>query len=52
MNFNDPHVQPAIALVAGILVLLMPRALNYLVAIALIIYGLVGLNSIYKVVGG
>lgn len=52
MNFNDPHVQPAIALVAGILVLLMPRLLNYIVALALIIYGLVGLNAIYKFVGG
>jgi hypothetical protein len=52
MNFNDPHVQPAIALVAGILVLLMPRMLNYIVALALIIYGLVGLNAIYKFVGG
>jgi hypothetical protein len=51
MNFNDPHIQPAIALVAGILVLLMPRLLNYIVALALIIYGLVGLNVIYKFVG-
>ncbi len=52
MNFNDPHIQPAIALVAGILVLLMPRLLSYIVALALIIYGLVGLNAIYKFVGG
>ena len=52
MNFNDPHIQPAIALVAGILVLLMPRLLSYIVATALIIYGLVGLNGIYKFVGG
>jgi Protein of unknown function (DUF3096) len=51
MNFNDPHVQPGIALIAGILVLLMPRLLNYIVAFALIIYGLVGLNAIYKFVG-
>jgi Protein of unknown function (DUF3096) len=52
MNFNDPHIQPVIALVAGVLVLLMPRLLNYIVALALIIYGLVGLNAIYKFVGG
>ena len=52
MTFSDPHIQPAIALVAGILVLLMPRLLNYIVAFALIIYGLVGLNAIYKFVGG
>ena len=50
-NFNDPHIQPVIALVAGILVLLMPRLLNYIVAFALIIYGLVGLNAIYKFIG-
>jgi hypothetical protein len=48
-NFGDPHIQPIVALVAGILVLLMPRLLNYIVAFALIIYGLVGLNAIYKV---
>ena len=54
MNFDlhDPHIQPAVALVAGILVLIMPRLLNYIVAIALIVYGLVGLNGIYKFVGG
>ena len=51
MNFHDPHIQPAIALIAGVLVLLMPRLLNYIVAIALIIYGLVGLNAIYKFMG-
>ena len=50
MNFNDPHIQPVVALVAGILVLLMPRLLNYIVALALIVYGLVGLNAIYKFV--
>jgi hypothetical protein len=51
MNFNDPHIQPVVALVAGVLVLLMPRLLNYIVALALIIYGLHGLNAIYKFVG-
>jgi hypothetical protein len=52
MAISDPHIQPAVALVAGILVLLMPRLLTYVVAFALIIYGLVGLNTIYKFVGG
>jgi hypothetical protein len=36
-------VQPLIALIAGILILLVPRLLNYVVAIYLIIVGLIGL---------
>jgi Protein of unknown function (DUF3096) len=52
MAITDPHIQPAVALAAGILVLLMPRVLTYVVALALIIYGLIGLNAIYKFVGG
>jgi len=40
----DPSmIQPLIALVAGILILLMPRLLNYVVAIYLIAIGLLGL---------
>lgn len=34
---------PIIALIAGILILVVPRLLNYIVAIYLIIIGLVGL---------
>jgi hypothetical protein len=34
---------PLVALIAGILILLVPRLLNYIVAIYLIIIGLVGL---------
>ena len=34
---------PLIALVAGILILVVPRLLNYIVAIYLIVIGLVGL---------
>lgn len=34
---------PLISLIAGILILLVPRLLNYIVAIYLIIIGLVGL---------
>jgi hypothetical protein len=34
-------------LTAGILILLAPRLLNYVVAIYLIVVGLVGLNGIY-----
>ncbi|MGH8056838.1 MAG: DUF3096 domain-containing protein [Candidatus Entotheonellia bacterium] len=36
-------VGPLIALVAGILILIMPRLLNYIVAIYLIVIGLLGL---------
>ncbi|MGE5145290.1 MAG: DUF3096 domain-containing protein [Candidatus Eiseniibacteriota bacterium] len=36
-------LQPLAALVAGILILLMPRVLNYIVAIYLIVIGVVGL---------
>ena len=36
-------IGPLIALVAGILILVMPRLLNFIVAIYLIIIGLLGL---------
>jgi len=35
--------QPVVALVAGILILLVPRLLNYIVAIYLIVFGILGL---------
>ncbi|MGZ5179712.1 MAG: DUF3096 domain-containing protein [Ramlibacter sp.] len=37
------HIGPLAALVAGILILLMPRLLNFIVAIYLIVIGCVGL---------
>jgi Protein of unknown function (DUF3096) len=36
-------LQPAIALIAGILILIMPRLLNFIVAIYLIAIGLIGI---------
>ena len=36
-------IGPIVSLVAGILILIMPRLLNYIVAIYLIIIGLLGL---------
>lgn len=36
-------VQPVAALIAGILILIMPRLLNYIVAIYLIVIGILGL---------
>ncbi len=41
------HVSPIIALAAGVLILILPRLLNYVVAIYLIVIGLIGLNGIY-----
>ena len=36
-------VGPVLALIAGILILLMPRLLNFIVALYLILVGLVGI---------
>jgi Protein of unknown function (DUF3096) len=36
-------LQPVVALIAGILILLIPRLLNYIVALYLIITGILGL---------
>lgn len=38
-----PHLGPLASLIAGILILVMPRLLNYIVAIYLILIGLLGL---------
>lgn len=43
MSINILVLQPVIALIAGILILLIPRILNYVVAIYLIIVGITGL---------
>jgi hypothetical protein len=50
MVITTAHITPLVALVAGILILLMPRLLNFIVAIYLIIVGLMGLNGIYHFV--
>jgi hypothetical protein len=47
MHLTAAHISPIVALVAGILILIAPRLLNYVVAIYLIVVGLVGLNGIY-----
>ena len=36
-------LQPLVALVAGVLILAMPRLLNYIVALYLILIGILGL---------
>ena len=43
MTVNIVVLQPLIALLAGILILIVPRLLNYIVAIYLIIVGISGL---------
>lgn len=40
------HLQPVVALIAGILILLVPRLLNYIVALYLILIGIMGLGII------
>jgi len=36
-------ISPVVALIAGILILIVPRTLNYVVAIYLIVIGLIGI---------
>ncbi|HSK31833.1 MAG TPA: DUF3096 domain-containing protein [Candidatus Limnocylindria bacterium] len=43
MDFNPQLISPLVALAAGILILLVPRLLNYIVAIYLIVIGVAGL---------
>ena len=43
MTVNVILLQPLIAVIAGILILIVPRLLNYIVAIYLILVGLAGL---------
>lgn len=43
MEIVGIQVAPLAALIAGILILIVPRLLNYIVAIYLIIVGLLGL---------
>lgn len=44
MVITAAHIPALVALIAGILILLMPRLLNFIVAIYLILIGLVGLG--------
>ncbi|HEU0290764.1 MAG TPA: DUF3096 domain-containing protein [Burkholderiales bacterium] len=48
MNFTIVTVGPIVALIAGILILIMPRLLNYIVAIYLIVIGVIGLVAHIK----
>ncbi len=43
MTIHPAQISPIIALIGGILILMMPRLLNYIVAFYLIVIGLIGL---------
>lgn len=45
MNIHISHtiLAPSVSLIAGVLIFVMPRLLNYIVALYLIIIGLIGL---------
>ena len=40
------HLQPIVSLIAGVLILIAPQLLNYIVAAFLIISGIIGLGII------
>jgi hypothetical protein len=44
MTLTVAHISPIISVIAGLLILIMPRLLNLIVAIFLIINGLIGLG--------
>jgi len=46
MSISIGHLQPIVALLAGVLILIMPRLLNFIVAIYLILVGILGLGLI------
>jgi hypothetical protein len=50
MILTAGHLTPLVALIAGILILIIPRLLSYIVAAYLIVTGLIGLNGIYHFV--
>ncbi|AIY42390.1 hypothetical protein LT85_3232 [Collimonas arenae] len=41
--FATMHLTPIVSLIAGILILAIPRLLNYIIALYLIVIGLIGL---------
>jgi hypothetical protein len=44
VTLSIANLQPIVALVAGVLILIMPRLLNYIVALYLILVGILGLG--------
>jgi Protein of unknown function (DUF3096) len=50
MVVTAAHITPLVAIIAGILILIVPRLLNYIVALYLIFVGLMELNAIHHFV--
>ena len=46
MTIGIGHLQPIVSLIAGVIILLVPRILNYVIAIYLIVSGIIGLGII------
>ncbi|MFY9831610.1 MAG: DUF3096 domain-containing protein [Methylocystis sp.] len=46
MTVGIAHLQPIVSLISGVLILLMPRLLNYIVAIYLVFSGVIGLGLV------
>jgi len=46
MTITVAQLQPIVAILAGVLILLVPRILNYIVAIYLIVFGILGLGVV------
>jgi hypothetical protein len=46
MVISVSHLSPIISIIAGVLILIMPRLLNFIVAAYLIIVGVIGLGII------
>jgi hypothetical protein len=47
MTVNIAHLQPIVSLIAGVLILIMPTLLNYIVAAFLIVSGVLGLGLLH-----
>ena len=44
MTLTLAHISPIMSVIAGVLILIMPRLLNLIVALFLIVNGLIGLG--------
>jgi hypothetical protein len=44
MTLTVAHISPIMSVIAGVLILIMPRLLNLIVALFLIVNGLIGLG--------
>ena len=47
MTLSVGHLQPIVSLIAGVLILVIPRLLNYIVAAFLIVSGIIGLGLVH-----